>query len=134
MVKIANGFYSTVYEIKESSLVVKKIPKSADAKEELRKFNYLKKIIGKNLPETSFVLASDNEGERRLWIVQEKIDGPHMWQSHRQLPEDEMIMCTQYDEITEKCPSQDNNESNFIFDKKRRILYYVDSFTGVHNS
>ena len=120
----------STYEIKEKDIIVKRMSRGS-LDEQRRRYKLLRNTIGENMPETSLVIACDENGNERNWIVQERI-AYGRWLSTILHPDgeydDEELFkkaWSQYSDIVKKCPGIEGQYQNFVWDDRRNKLLYT---------
>jgi len=119
-----------VYELKGKPYIVKKIlRKDIDGISLVRKHHHIDSKIPAHIPETSFVLACNKSGKPFLWVIQERIEGRDLNELgfYENSFQRRKLISPQYREMVRQCPDLDPFAGNFIWDGKRKILFYVDS-------
>jgi len=130
-----------VYKLSKHPFIIKEMHCSSEIeftrgklKVEKQRLKYFQKLIPDNIPETSLILASDEEGRSCVYEIQKKIQGENLKKRNFLKKALDFLLLTKVGREYRHLSSfweVDKYKGNFVWDEKRKKLFYVDLTGGI---
>jgi hypothetical protein len=129
-----NRGMKTIHRLDEKPILIKELPSWVDKDFAKENLDYFRSRIPYNIPETSLAYAPDEMGVAHMWEIQEEIRGENLAEQPLWKKPLKWLRLTkmwrEYYRIS-SLHRVDKYEGNFIWDKERNKLFYIDLIGGI---